>query len=464
MLKSIVLKNGLTVLRIPRPGVNTFLAGFICQTGSAIEEGYFPQGISRFIERLFWCGTERHPSTRKLNLILEQMGGNFTSMTSLEFMQFYLSVPNYNQYKAVSMLAEIIQSSYFEEQDIKKEQKGLLENLEKFSEETELDETSLITSNLYQDSSLGLPIQGGVDSITSISQGDILEYLSHQFRPDRSYLVLAGNFENKKILELVEKEWEIWKPRAKQNIRLLDFNAKEVGELPRLSFRQRGLLYTTVVIGFLLYEGTRPQSLIDYEKEVERCLEAKEDLPPELNMKKITEETLQKYAVLMLLNTILGQGLSSRLWVKCVEEELFFNYIQSEIVKFTSTGYLQIQGQVENTQFSFGLQSVLSVLEILKKTTISINEIQKAKEYLKGRLIMEHENLLEATVWQVESLISSGLSFDLDDLIQKIDEIDVAEIRELANEIFIPQRLAISTVGTAKESRLIDRLINKYLG
>ena len=215
---------------------------------------------------------------------------------------------------------------------------------------------------------------------------------------------------------------------------------------------------------FLLYEGTRPQYLIDYEKEVERCLEAKEDLPPELNMKKITEETLQKYAVLMLLNTILGQGLSSRLWVKCVEEELFFNYIQSEIVKFTSTGYLQIQGQVENTQFSFGLQSVLSVLEILKKTTISINEIQKAKEYLKGRLIMEHENLLEATVWQVESLISSGLSFDLDDLIQKIDEIDVAEIRELANEIFIPQRLAISTVGTAKESRLIDRLINKYLG
>ena len=462
MLKPIILKNGLTVLRIPKNGINTFLTGFVCQTGSAMEEGYFPQGISRFIERLFWCGTESHPSTRKLNLTLEQMGGNFTSMTSLEFMQFYLSVPNYNQYKAVSMLAEIIQTSYFDEADIKKEQKILLENLSDFTEETDLDPASLIASNLYQHSSLGLPIQGGVDSITSISQADILEYLSHQFRPDKSYLILAGNFESKRILDLVEKEWGLWKPNVKANIQPLEFESGEVGDLPRLSFRQRGMLYTTVAIGFLLDEGTKPTALLEYEKEVVRCKEAQEDIP-DLDLTKITEETLQKYAVLMLLNTILGQGLSSRLWVKCVEEELFFNHIKSDVVKFTTTGYLQIYGEVENTQFSFGLQSVLSVLEVLKKTTISINELQKAKEYLKGRMIMEHENLLESTVWQAESLISSGLIFELDDLIKKIDQVDVAEIRELASQIFIPERLVISTVGTAKESRLIDRLINKYL-
>jgi predicted Zn-dependent peptidase len=462
MLKPIVLKNGLTVLRIPRAGVNTFLTGFVVQTGSAVEEGYFPQGISRFIERLFWCGTDSHPSTRKLNLVLEQMGGNFTSMTSLEFMQFYLSVPSYNQYKAVSMLAEIIQTSYFDEADIKKEQRVLLENLSDFSEETDLDPSTLITSNLYQNSSLGLPIQGSVDSITSISQADILEYISHQIRPDKSYLVLAGNFENKKILDLIDKEWGMWKPKNKPNIQPLEFALEDAGELPRLVFRQRGMLYTTLAIGFLLDEGTRPNALIEYEKEVLRNQENSKKLP-DLNIVDLTDQTLEKYAILMLLNSVLGQGLSSRLWVKCVEEELFFNQIQSEIVKFTTTGYLQIHGDVENTQFSFGLQSVLSVLEILKKTTISINELQKAKEYLKGKMIMEHENLLDSTVWHVESLVSSGLNFELEDLLNKINEINVNQIRQMANEIFVPQRLAISTLGTAKESRLIYRLINKYL-
>jgi len=233
--------------------------------------------------------------------------------------------------------------------------------------------------------------------------------------------------------------------------------------LPRMSFRQRGLPYTSIVMGFLLDEGARPQKLIEYHKELIRSQENREETP-EINMQKITQETLQKYAILMLLNTILGRGLSSRLWVKCVEEELFFNQIKSEIVKFTSTGYLQIEGEVENTQFSFGLQSILSVLEVLKKTTISINELQKAKEYLKGRLIMENEDLLDSTVWQVESLISSELIFELEDLINEINLVDVNQIRDLANHIFTPDKLAITTLGTAKESRLIDRLISKYLG
>jgi len=475
MLKPLNLKNGLTVLRIPKTGSNIFLAGFVSNTGSAFEEGFFPQGISRFIERLYWCGTDKHPSVRRLNQTLEQIGGNFSSMTSQEFMQFYLSVPSYNQYKAVSMLAEIIQTSYFDEQDIKREQKIILENLREFSDQLEMDYESLISSNLYQNSSFGLPIQGTSDTINSITQFDILEYIYRQIRPDRSYLVLAGNFDSKPIFELVEQEWGNWRPNNKKSIELMDFQHEDVGELPRIIYRQRGIASTMLSLGFLLDEGAKPQAVLDFEKSKQLEAEerdqsvheklnnkAKPEIP-NLDFNEITEKNLEKLAEELVLNAILGQGLSSRLWVKGVEEEMLFSSIQSKIIKYSTTGFLYIFGSIENTQFTFGLQSILSVLESLKKTTISINELEKAKEFVKGKMIQDQENLLESTIWQVENLLSSGLIFKLDELLAKIEKVEAANIRYLADQIFRNDRLAISTLGTAKETRLVDKLLKKYL-
>ncbi len=463
MLKPIILKNGLTVLRIPKAGLNSFLVGFVCQTGSSIEQGNFPQGISRFIERLFWCGTDRHSTTRKLNLALENIGGDYTSMTSQEFMQFYITVPSYNQNAGLSLLAEVIQTSVFDDQDIKREQKLVIENLRSFNEEAEFDSNTLLTNNLYVDSSLGLPIQGTVDSITDITQGDILEYLHAQIRPERSYLVIAGNFDSKNIIDQIINDWEIWKPKPKQSIELENFKPADVGELPRIVYYQRGFAETLMTVGFLLSEGSRPTELVEFEEKQKKAELNDEDFDQTLDFDKLTKQTLNRWAILMVMNSLLGQGLSSRLWLKCVEEELLFTKISSEVVKFATTGYLQISGLIDNSQFSFGLQSIFSVLEALKKTSCSINEIAKAKQYLKGRLIMEHEDLLNSSLWQVEAVVSSGLIFNLQDLINEIDKVDVNEIRDIAQEIFSPDRLVISTSGTARERGIVDKLIKKYL-
>jgi predicted Zn-dependent peptidase len=455
MLKPIVLKNGLTILRIPKNNSNTFLTGFICRTGSAIEEGYFSQGISQFIEKLFWYGTDKHPSKRSLNLTLENLGGEFSSLTSTELTQFYISVPSYNQYKATSMLAELVQRSYFDSQDIINQKKEISANLPFFNEDLEMEPSFLATLNLYGNSSYGLPVSGTIDTISAINQAEILEYLSHQYRPDRSYLILAGNFDNKAILELVEREWSIWNPRTKKFLEPMEIHPEEIGELPRIIYRQKGLAQTTVVLGFLLEEGIKPKEIWDYEKD------------PNEDKTIDTEATSQRYlhdlAAILVLNTILGQGLSSRLWTKTVEEEMLFTKIQSEIVRFRSTGFLQIAGMIENSQFSFGLESIFAVLEALRKTTVSINEIAKAKEFLKGRLIMNQENLLESTIWQTENFILSDLNFELKDLLNNIDKIETAEIRTIASDLFVPEKLSITTLGTAKETRLVDKLIRKYL-
>jgi predicted Zn-dependent peptidase len=454
MLKPLELKNGLTVLRLPKNSSQTFSINFMIPGGSSIEEGYFPLGISHLVEKLFWSGTDKHTTKQKLNLVLESMGGNFNSFTSKEMTGLSITVPYYHQSLAVSFLAEIIQHSYFESRDIDREKKTIINNIKENSQNVDHEADEIALANLYLHSSLGLPVQGSVDTISNISQGDILEYLSHQLKPDKCYLVLNGNFDNKPLMETVEQEWSVWSPKTKNFIEPIPFQNEDVGNLPRTVYRQRGIAQTYLYVNFLLDEGLKPLEIQSLENE-------KKEIEPDYT--SILDHYLTRQARLFVLNAVLGQGLSSRLWTKSVEEEMLFNAIRSDITKYRTTGYLQIFGEIENTQFSFGLESILSVLEGLKKTTIPMTELAKAKEFVKGRMILDHEDSQLAMLWKVENLLGSSLNYELEDLLKKIDLVTINDIRDTAVELFTPQKLLISTYGPAKETRLVDKLIRKYL-
>ncbi len=453
MLKPIQLKNNLTVIKVPKNNAKTFIVGFVAGTGAAIEKEFHP-GISFLVERLFRYGTDKHPSPRHLNTALESIGGTFYSETSHELTHYYLSVPSYHQHKAISVLSEIIQHSYFDEKDIQKEKRLQVEaqNYLNYADSTS-NISSLALENLFVNTPLSNSIHGTIDTIVSIDRKDVLEYINHQYKPQNSYLILSGDFETKSIMDLVNQEWGYWNPKNKPYRSIEPENYYIQGELPRIMYKQRGQSHTDLTFAFLLDSGFRP------------TLPAIQTAEEEANTdwEQIKEHHLNKLAILMVLNAVLGEGFTSRLWSKSVEDEMFFNIITSEIINFKYTGYLQIHGRTSNSQFTFALESVLSVLDALKQTTVSINELAKAKEFLKGKLINEHEDLFFASYWQATNFIHSELNYSLDDLLEKIHKVEAAQVRALALDLFIPQRMAITTVGTAKETRIVDKLIRKYL-
>ncbi len=449
MLKPANLKNGISVLRFPK-NCNTFIIGFVVKTGSVVEDGNFPQGISNLVEKLFWRGTYKHPSAKHLNNTLESLGGQYTSFTAQESTHFYLEVPSGNQYKAISFLSEIIQRSYFDTRDIETEKKNIIEQLKSYNQSMEYEIAQASMFNLYEKSSLGLPVDGYIDTIGTITQAEVMEYLAHQYCPELCSVVMAGDFETKRTLDLLEQEWSVWNPKARKPIAIEDFSSTDAGEFPRANYRQRGIAQTFVSINFLLDEGYNPNSQNDLEGKI-------------LDQKNETDNRVQSLANLMVLNSILGQGYSSRLYLKGIEEEMLFNNIESQIHYFTNSSYFQIIGNTDNLQFSFGLECILSALDSLRKTTVSINELAKAKNYLKGKLIRDHENLLLSTIWSVDNYLGSGFVYDLDKIIDMIDKVESPVIRSLALDLFIPERMSITTLGTAKENKLVDKLIKKYL-
>jgi predicted Zn-dependent peptidase len=457
MLKPITLKNGMNLLRFPKTGSNTFIIGFVVKTGSNIEEGNFPQGISKLVEKMFWKGTYKHSSAKHLNLALESIGGEFISYTTQELTHFYLQVPDYNQFKAISFLAEILQRSYFDNRDVEAEKKSMVENIKFLSQDMEYESRQLMYSSLYNGYSLSLPVEGFLDSVIQITHPQVLEYLSHQYNPALASLVLAGSFDSKKTVELIEQEWSVWNPKLKTIIESPKPNEEQIiSDFPKVVYRQRGVAQTFLNVAFILDEGLAPMATNSNEANESDAIIQLE--------KSALDNRLAQMVNLMVLNCILGQGYSSRLWTKGVEEEVLFNTVDSKIGYFSNTSFLYIEGSTDNLQFSFALECILSTLDSLKKTTVSINELSKAKSYLRGRLIREHEELKTATVWAVENYLGSGQMYDLQNILDLIEKVEAPSIRSLALDLFVPQRLSITTLGTAKENRIVDRLIVKYLG
>ncbi len=452
MLKPTNLKNGMKLLRFPKNNSNICVLGFVVQTGSVVEDGNYPQGISQLVEKVFWRGTYKHPSTRHLNTTLETIGAKFYSFTTQESTQFFLEVPEYNQFKAISFLAEIMQRSYFDARDIDLEKKNILEKIKNnFDIQEEMDELTL--SNLYNNSSLGLPIAGFVETVNQTTTTEVLDYLAHQYTPQSVTFVMAGNFDSKKSLDLLEQEFSVWNPKSKK---ILEANPQDqlvFDDLPKITYRQRGIAQTYLSLAFVMDEGLR-MPIIESESE---------SVVDDIDQKQLIDQRLGQMANLMVLSAILGQGYSSRLWTKGVEEESLFSQVESSLHYFFNTSFLEIKGNLENNQFSFGLECILSCLDSLRKTTVSINEISKAKGYLRGLLIREQDSVLMGTLWQVEQYIGSGLTFELKELLYKIEKVEAAAVRSLALDLFIPSRLSISTLGPAKETRIVEKLIDKYL-
>jgi predicted Zn-dependent peptidase len=448
MLKPQKLKNDITVLKLPKTGSNLFSVGFIVNTGSNNESDRFPQGITHLVERLFWRGTYKHPSIKNLNLALEEMGGQFFSQTSQELLQFWITVPHYNQYKAVSFISEIIQRSFFDAKSIELEKKYLIEVIKQNSSDVNREIQEVNLEAIYPNSPISSPINGSVESITQITAPQVIEYLAHQFQPHKSYMAVAGNYDSKRLIDLLEQEWSMWNPKLKSFQEVQKEEMEENIEFPQIAYRQRGISRTLMAVSFVLDEGIKPNLQEIQESDVETYLDQRQ----------------KAMAVMMVLNTILGVGYSSRLWSKGVEEEMLFGNIESELRYFSDKSFLQISGDTENLQFSFGLESIFSSLDSLKKTTISINELSKAKEVLKSKLLASQENLLESAMQESSQyILSGGYPMSIIDLIAKIDKVEGHIIRSVALDLFVPNRLCIATLGTTKENRLVEKLIRKYL-
>jgi predicted Zn-dependent peptidase len=414
------LKNGLRVILAPLESTETATVLFLVGTGSKNEQKE-NNGISHFLEHMFFKGTEKRPNALAISEELDGVGGLYNAFTGKECTGFYVKLAHLHLPLAIDVMSDILLNSKIPEKEIEKEKGVILEEIKLYQDTPTAYVSELFEQLLYGDTPAGWDIIGTKENVSSFKRVDFLDYLENCYSSSNSILVVSGKINPKKVLSLIEKCFEKY-PNRKINKKI---PTKET--------------------------QTQPSSLI-YSKETDQthlCL----------GVRSYDMFNEKRYA-LALLDTVLGGGMSSRLFTNIREKLGLCYYIKSDQESYTDTGYLMVQAGINHKNIKKVVKLILKEFSNLKEFIVTKKELDKAREYIKGISLigLETSNNIASFLGKQE-LLKGEIKLP-NEMFEELDKITPLDIQKVAKEIFVEKNLNLSIVAPKKE---VPESINNYL-
>jgi predicted Zn-dependent peptidase len=406
-----VLPNGLTILTEVMPAVRSVSMGIWVRTGSR-QESEEENGISHFIEHMVFKGTKNR-SAEQIARDADSIGGHLDAFTAKECTSFSVKALDEHVPRAFDILSDLFINPLFQSEDILKESRVIQEEI-KMVEDTPDDLVhEIFTQSYWRGHALGRPILGTRRTVGSFTRERLFDYFQRHYTPNSTLLAAAGNLEHARFVDLV---------------------AKSFGDLPCGPVADDGPPPTP-----------HPSIRHRHKKELEQvhlCVGAPSyPLPHE------------KRFACYLLNTVLGGGMSSRLFQNIREKRGLAYSVFSGLSSFRDAGCLSVYAgtALENARQVLGL--ILDEFRQLKSEALSDQELQHAKDYLKGSLLLS----LETTGSRMSNVARQEMYFgryiSLDETSRRVDEVAAPEILEVAREFFQTDRLAVTFLGPINDFR-----------
>jgi predicted Zn-dependent peptidase len=412
------LDNGLRVITANMPHTRSVSICIFIGVGSRYETE--PEaGISHFIEHLCFKGTEKRPSARKISETIEGVGGMINGGTDKELTIYWCKVAQPHFPLALDVLADILLHSKFDPEDIENERRVIIEeiNMERDSPAHLAD--MLINELLWPAHPLGRDIAGSKQSVAALSREAMLDYMGRQYLPASSVVSIAGAVQHQEMvaaLSQVMGGWASPKPHPA-------YSPYKERKFPQLGIESKETEQAHLCLGL-------------------RGL-------PLLHPKRF---------ILDLLNIILGEGMSSRLFTE-IRDRLGLAYsIHSFIDHFLDTGSIIIYAGVETKNIKVAINAILEQLSQLKET-VPQAELTKAKELAKGRLLLRMEDSRSVAGWAGGQEVLTGQIRSVDEVMSIIDAITAEELKELAGELLVSSQLRLAVVGPIPEDEPLDELL-----
>ncbi|MCD5410407.1 MAG: insulinase family protein [Clostridiales bacterium] len=394
LYKRFNLKNGIRVVTEHIPYVNSISIGVWIEVGSK-NENKISNGASHFIEHMLFKGTDSRDAKNIANTI-DNIGGHINAFTSKECTCYHVKVLDSHYKLAIDLLSDILLNSKFEEIEIEKERSVIMEELSMYEDSPEDLSQDMLSQTLYSNHPLGMSIIGTRNSLSALDRKSLLSYMKDYYVPENIVISVAGNFEEDRLIEEIERKFGAMKPSKKngQKIDEVTYNFKQVSKI-------KDIEQTHYCLGF------KGVSLLD----------KKEHYP------------------LLVVNNLLGGSMSSRLFQKIREENGLTYSIYSYPSIYKNGGSLNIYAGTNSSQLSKVRDLIFAELKELVNNGITTNELNKTKEQLKGNYILG----LESTSSRMSSIGKSELLlnkiYSPKEIIKNIDNIDMNSIDEIITKV-----------------------------
>jgi predicted Zn-dependent peptidase len=376
-------------------------------------------GASHFIEHLCFRGTEKRPSAKDISGAIEGVGGVLNGGTDKELTVYWCKVAQPHFQLALDVLSDMVLHPRFDKKDIEKERKIIVEEISMSKDAPNQLVGMILDELLWPDHPLGRDVAGTNQSVRAMVREQMLDYMDSEYSPANTVIAIAGNIQNEAAVNEINKVLGQWENRKTR-------------------------------LNYLPYRELRNPRLKIENRETEQthlCLAL-----PGLPLQDPQRFTLD------LLNVILGEGMSSRLFLE-VRDKLGLAYnIHSYLDHFQDCGALTIYAGVHPKSLEIGISAILEQLTLLKEK-ISPEELSKAKELSKGRLLLRMEDSRSVAGWVGGQEILNGSILDVEEVVAIIDKVTAEEMRALAKKLLIGDRLRLSVVGPVKSADHLEELL-----
>ena len=416
------LQNGLRLLVAPMPGMRSASISFFFTVGSRYELNK-NAGISHFIEHMLFKGSQKYPNARLISEAIEGVGGVFNASTGKELTHYSARVPGEHASVVLDVLADMVHHPLFDPVEIEKERGVIIEELSSTHDDPQDWVGLLIDEAMWPKLPLGRDDAGYIETVSNMQRQQMLDYLDEYYRPNSLTISVAGNIDSSCIVEKCKRLFSTWEPRQH-----------------------------SVWERCLPPANTTPTVLIKKETEqVNLCL----------GTLGIAYSSPDYYA-LMLINAILGDGMSSRLFQTIREEQGLAYDIGSYFNSYAETGNFVVSAGVDPSQVEAAVRAIVNELTRLCTTPVPADELDRIKAYMKGGLLLGLEGTSQVSYWlgSQESLRDKIL--DADEIMAHIEAVTSQDIQRLAQTCFAPQWRHLALIGPCEpgQAEFLSTLLN----
>jgi predicted Zn-dependent peptidase len=379
---------------------------FMFGGGSRLEDERLA-GVSHFIEHLFFKGTRRRPTSKEIADAIEGVGGFINASTDKELTAYWTRVPAEHLQLGLDVLSDIVSNSKLAQDDVERERMVILEELKMYQDQPQDYALNLLEEVIWPGHPLGRDIAGTEESVARLTRDDILEYADAHYRLPNLVIGVAGAIDEGETLEAVSSRLTL--PSEPNGLLVPEAPASLEG--PHVVVRRKRTEQAHICLGVRAFSYLHPD----------------------------------RYA-LDLLNTVLGEGMSSRLFLN-IRERLGLAYdVHSFTQKHRDTGHLGIYLGVDPKKAIGAIGAVISEIDELCEHDLSDEELQHAKEFTKGRLRLDLETTNGVAFWLTYQELLLGEIRSIEDELKSVDEVTVSDIRRVASSV-LRSPLQMAVVG-----------------
>jgi len=414
------LKNGLRLITVPMKSVESMTVMIGVGAGSRYETKG-TNGLSHFLEHMLFKGTKKRPTTLDISSTLDSIGAEFSGGTEKEWTIYYVKANTAHQNLAFDILADMVLNSKLEEEEIERERGVIIEELNMY-EDTPIQKISeVFESLLYSPTPLSWYVGGLKENIRAIKRDDFLEYQKRLYFASNMVIVKTGKVDEKEALSLTEKYFGKLKFQEKEKFQPAIYLKQKA---PRVRLRSKKTNQSHFCLGFRGYPNSHPD-----------------------------------HYVLSVLAIILGGSMSSRMFIQVRERRGLAYYIQTSKDFYLDTGYLVTQAGVDVNKIDEAIKVILNEYWQIVEKKVDLKELNKAKEFLKGRLILalEHSDAV-AEKYALQALLEKKIK-DPQEIIETVDKITSEDIQRVAKDIFAPEKLNLAIIGPYNDEERFLKLL-----